>query len=103
MTLPLISLFSQILTQFQLSVGTLLGALIAGPVADKIGRKWSISAWCVVLHVGVIVQITSEAPKWYQVVIGRWVTGLGVGALSLLVPLYQGESAPRQIRGALVR
>jgi SP family sugar:H+ symporter-like MFS transporter len=29
-----------------LSVGTLMGALIGGPVADRIGRKWSISAWC---------------------------------------------------------
>lgn len=85
-----------------LSVGTLLGALFAGPIANWIGRKWSISAWCVVAHVGIIVQVSSEAPKWWQMVVGRFVTGLGVGALSLLVPLYQGESAPRQIRGAMV-
>lgn len=87
----------------QLSVGTLMGALIAGPIADRFGRKWSISGWCVILHVGIIVQISSDAPKWYQVVVGRYIAGLGVGALSLLVPLYQGESAPRQIRGAMVR
>ncbi|EZG07970.1 hypothetical protein H106_02745 [Trichophyton rubrum CBS 735.88] len=85
-----------------LSVGTLIGALIAGPLADRVGRKWSISFWCGVLSAGIIVQITSQEPKWYQVAIGRWVTGLGVGSLSLLVPLYQGESAPRHIRGALV-
>jgi MFS family permease len=35
-------------------------------------------------------------------VIGRWVTGLGVGGCSLLVPMYQGESAPRHIRGAMI-
>jgi SP family sugar:H+ symporter-like MFS transporter len=34
---------------------------------------------------------------------GRWVAGLGVGALSLLVPMYQSESGPRHIRGALIR
>ncbi|EFR05357.1 high-affinity fructose transporter ght6 [Nannizzia gypsea CBS 118893] len=85
-----------------LSVGTLIGALIAGPLADRVGRKWSICFWCGVLSAGIIVQITSPEPKWYQVAIGRWVTGLGVGSLSLLVPLYQGESAPRHIRGALV-
>ncbi|KAM5481249.1 hexose transporter hxt5 [Microsporum canis] len=85
-----------------LSVGTLIGALIAGPLADRIGRKWSICIWCGILSAGIIVQITSPVPKWYQVAIGRWVTGLGVGSLSLLVPLYQGESAPRHIRGALV-
>ena len=33
---------------------------------------------------------------------GRWVGGLGVGALSLLVPMYQAETAPRYIRGALI-
>ncbi|KAI1940582.1 hexose transporter hxt5 [Ophidiomyces ophidiicola] len=85
-----------------LSVGTLIGALVAGPVADRLGRKWSISSWCVVLTVGIIVQVSSEAPRWWQIVIGRWIAGLGVGALSLLVPLYQGESAPRHIRGAMV-
>ncbi|EEP77642.1 hypothetical protein UREG_02491 [Uncinocarpus reesii 1704] len=85
-----------------LSVGTLMGALAAGPIADRVGRKWSISSWCVILAVGIIVQVTSESPKWYQIVIGRWVAGLGVGALSLLVPLYQGESAPRHIRGAMI-
>ncbi|KAH7409253.1 sugar transporter family protein [Cadophora sp. MPI-SDFR-AT-0126] len=85
-----------------LSIGTLMGALIGGPIADRIGRKWSIFAWCLVLHVGLIVQMTAPHPKWYQIVVGRWIAGLGVGALSLLVPMYQGESAPRQIRGALI-
>ncbi|KAL3451326.1 general substrate transporter [Aspergillus insuetus] len=85
-----------------LSIGTLLGALMAGPLADRIGRKWSISFWCIILHVGLIIQISSPHPKWYQFMMGRFVTGFGVGACSLLVPLYQGETAPRQIRGAMV-
>lgn len=80
-----------------------MGALIAGPVADRVGRKWSIAAWCVMLHIGLIVQISADNHKWYQIVVGRWIAGLGVGALSLLVPMYQSESAPRQIRGALIR
>lgn len=62
-----------------------------------------MSGFCVIIIVGVIVQMTSEYPKWYQVVLGRWVAGLGVGALSVLVPLYQSESAPRHIRGAMIR
>ncbi|KAJ5097584.1 Major facilitator superfamily domain general substrate transporter, partial [Penicillium angulare] len=85
-----------------LSIGTLIGALIAGPLADRIGRKWSIFAWCIILHVGLIIQISSPAGKWYQMMMGRFVTGFGVGSLSLLVPMYQGEIAPRHIRGAMV-
>jgi len=46
--------------------------------------------------------MTAANHKWYQIVVGRWIAGLGVGALSLLVPMYQSESAPRQIRGALI-
>ncbi|PLN85660.1 putative MFS monosaccharide transporter [Aspergillus taichungensis] len=85
-----------------LSVGTLIGALLGAPLADRLGRKWSITIWCLILNVGLIVQISSPAGKWYQMVVGRWVTGLGVGGCSLLVPMYQGESAPRQIRGAMI-
>ena len=51
--------------------------------------------------VGVIIQVTSME-AWYQVAIGRFITGLGVGGLSAAVPLYQSETVPRQVRGALV-
>ncbi|PYI20573.1 general substrate transporter [Aspergillus japonicus CBS 114.51] len=85
-----------------LSVGTLIGALVAAPIADRIGRKWSISGWSAMVCVGITVQISSPSGKWYQVAMGRWVAGLGVGALSLLVPMYQAETGPRHIRGSLV-
>lgn len=80
----------------------MIGALLAAPVADRCGRKYSITFWCVIHIVGVIVQIATST-KWYQVAVGRLVAGLGVGALSSLVPMYQSESAPRQVRGAMVR
>ncbi|OJD33589.1 mfs monosaccharide [Diplodia corticola] len=84
-----------------LSIGTLLGALIAAPISDKFGRKYSIVFWNLVFCVGVIVQIVTTY-TWYQIALGRWVAGLGVGGLSVLTPMYQSETAPRQVRGALV-
>jgi SP family sugar:H+ symporter-like MFS transporter len=84
-----------------LSIGTLIGALVAAPIADRIGRKLSLSFWCVIASVGFLIQIAAVR-AWYQIVIGRFVTGLGVGALSLLVPMYQAETAPPWIRGAMV-
>jgi MFS family permease len=54
------------------------------------------------LIIGLIVQITAPNGHWWQMVVGRWVTGLGVGGCSLLVPMYQGESSPRHIRGAMI-
>lgn len=87
----------------QLSIGTLMGALIAAPIADRLGRKWSVTIWALMVCVGITVQISSPSGHWWQVACGRWVAGLGVGALSLLVPMYQAETGPRHIRGALVR
>jgi len=85
-----------------LSIGTLVGAIIAGPIADRIGRKFSIVFWNLIFIVGVIVQISTNG-NWVQIVVGRAVAGLGVGGLSVLTPMYMSETAPRQIRGALVR
>ncbi|KAJ9642425.1 hexose transporter hxt5 [Coniosporium tulheliwenetii] len=84
-----------------LSIGTLLGALIAAPISDRFGRKYTIVLSAAIYMIGVVVQITSTS-HWYQVALGRWVGGIGVGALSVLVPVYQAETAPRQARGALV-
>ncbi|KAF2720792.1 hypothetical protein K431DRAFT_225673 [Polychaeton citri CBS 116435] len=84
-----------------LSIGTLIGAIIAGPIADFLGRRISIVIWDTVFCIGVIVQITT-VDKWYQIAIGRWVAGLGVGGLSCLTPLYMSETAPRTIRGSMV-
>ncbi|TKA63170.1 hypothetical protein B0A49_07188 [Cryomyces minteri] len=84
-----------------LSIGTLLGCLLAAPIADMFGRKYSITFWNIIFCVGVIVQITTTG-YWLQIALGRWVAGLGVGGLSVLTPMYQSETAPRQIRGALV-
>lgn len=77
----------------QLSIGTLIGALIAAPIADRLGRRISISIWCVVVSIGFVIQIAAVT-AWYQVMIGRLIAGLGVGALSLLVPMYQGIYYP---------
>lgn len=84
-----------------LSIGTLVGALTAAPVADTIGRRPSITLWCGIVAVGFVIQVAASS-SWQQFMIGRLVAGLGVGALSLLVPMFQAETAPPWIRGALV-
>lgn len=84
-----------------LSIGTLIGAIVSAPIADVFGRRVCIVVWNIVFCIGVIVQIATSN-TWYQIAIGRWVAGLGVGGLSVLTPMYQSETAPRQVRGALV-
>ncbi|KAF2136885.1 uncharacterized protein K452DRAFT_236750 [Aplosporella prunicola CBS 121167] len=82
-------------------IGTLLGCLISAPMADKFGRKYTISFWAFGYIVGVIIEITSTT-EWVQFAIGRLIAGFGIGSLSTCVPMYQSESIPRSIRGAVV-
>ncbi|GAA6015405.1 hypothetical protein JCM10207_008975 [Rhodosporidiobolus poonsookiae] len=84
-----------------LSIGTLFGALFGASIADRLGRKKAIVIDCGILIIGTVIQVASVT-AWYQVMIGRLVTGLGVGALSAVVPLYQAEVSPKEIRGTLI-
>ncbi|KFZ18084.1 hypothetical protein V501_01362 [Pseudogymnoascus sp. VKM F-4519 (FW-2642)] len=85
-----------------LSIGTAIGALLAAPLANRIGRRSSIPWWCLIFAIGVTIQISVGDGQWVGVAMGRWVAGLGVGSLSVLVPLYMSESTPKQVRGAVV-
>ncbi|KAI2626406.1 general substrate transporter [Xylaria nigripes] len=83
-----------------LSAGTVTGALVSAPFADWIGRRLSIIASIGVFILGVIIQITASALP--LLLVGRLIAGVGIGAVSVLVPLYQSEMAPKWIRGTLV-
>lgn len=78
-----------------LSVGTFFGALIAGDVADWIGRKWTVIMGCVIYAIGVAVQMVtspdSQDSGLIPIVVGRLVAGIGVGFESAIVILYMSE------------
>lgn len=75
-----------------LSCGTFFGALIAGDVADRIGRKWTVIMGCVIYMIGIIIQmITNPDAALGPIVAGRLVAGLGVGFESAIVILYMSE------------
>ncbi|KIW15311.1 hypothetical protein PV08_05356 [Exophiala spinifera] len=83
-----------------LSAGTFFGALLSAPLADTIGRRFAMIFNSFVFTVGVILQTAATAIPMF--VAGRFFAGLGVGLLSATIPLYQSETAPKWIRGAIV-
>jgi sugar porter (SP) family MFS transporter len=86
-----------------LSAGTFFGAIIAGDVADRIGRKWTVIFGCLIYMIGVIIQmLTGIGDALAVIVVGRLVAGVGVGFESAIVILYMSEICPKAVRGALV-
>ncbi|KAL1583278.1 hypothetical protein WHR41_07841 [Cladosporium halotolerans] len=83
-----------------LELGAWIGVLINGWLADAVGRRVTVVIACVVFTAGVIVQANLKDQAY--ILAGRFVTGIGVGAFSMLVPLYNAELAPPEVRGALV-
>jgi len=86
-----------------LSLGTFIGAIAGGDLADFIGRKWTVIIGCIIYAVGVVIQmITGHGDSLATIVVGRVIAGLGVGFESAIVILYMSEICPRKVRGALV-
>lgn len=83
-----------------LSAGTFFGALSSPFLADTIGRRLALIASTLVFTFGVILQTAATALPLFLA--GRFFAGFGVGLISALIPLYQSETAPKWIRGAIV-
>ncbi|KAK4111475.1 putative sugar transporter protein [Canariomyces notabilis] len=85
-----------------LQAGCILACLITPWMTDRWGRRWALIGTGLVTLVGVIMQSASaDTGNLGAMYAGRFVAGLGVGAASMLTPLYVSECAPRAIRGGL--
>jgi SP family sugar:H+ symporter-like MFS transporter len=82
-----------------LLVGAMVGSIVAGPLADAIGRRRLVLIAAVTFIVGAIG--SALAPSAGVLILFRVVLGLAVGAASVIVPLYLAELAPTEIRGAI--
>jgi len=83
-----------------LELGAWFGVLLTGPSSDRFSRKYTILFAVCIFCVGVIVQTTAQGPN--SIFGGRFVVGLGIGSLSMAVPLYNAELSPPEVRGSLV-
>ena len=83
-----------------LMIACVIGALFAGPIADWTGRK-KVLILCAVLF--TISTILSALPRSFtELVIARFIGGMGVGMASVVSPMYIAEISPAKIRGRLV-
>jgi sugar porter (SP) family MFS transporter len=77
--------------------GAFIGAMLAGPSGDRVGRKWTILIGAIIFCVGGGLQTGAQTIDYMYS--GRALAGVGVGFLTMIVPLYQAELCHPSIRG----
>ncbi len=93
------SLMQGVVTSIALA-GAAAGAAVAGPLADRFGRRPVLLGTAAVFVVGAVLSaLANDLPV---LLAGRLLVGIGIGSASMLTPLYLAEIAPARERGALV-
>jgi MFS family permease len=83
-----------------LELGAWAGALFCGWLADAVSRKYAMMVAVVIFTAGTCLQFA--ATKSDHLFAGRVIGGFGIGMFSMVIPLYQAEIAPPELRGGLV-
>ena len=81
-------------------IGSIIGGVFAGRVADRVSRRFALVGLAVIYSAGAVA--TALSPGLVMFDVFRMVVGFAVGASSMIVPTYIAELAPVQIRGGLV-
>ncbi|MGF7146413.1 SP family sugar:H+ symporter-like MFS transporter [Sphingomonas zeicaulis] len=80
-------------------VGSSIGAFGAGRLADRIGRRGVMMLAAVLFLVSALLAGAADSSAVF--IIARIIGGLGVGAASVISPVYISEVTPAAIRGRL--
>lgn len=84
-------------------VGAFFGSYLVYPIGIYLGRIWGFKIAGALLTLGSGIQLVSNAQHGLSwLLAGRILTGLGIGAVSNLAPMYISEISPPSIRGRLV-
>lgn len=81
----------------------IISAFLGGALSDKIGRKKALELIYIIDAIGVILASTAYFSNSYaQLLIGRFMNGLGVGAYTVICPIYFNEILPKDKKNLVV-
>ncbi|KAE8167622.1 general substrate transporter [Aspergillus tamarii] len=80
-----------------LTAGAVVGAGIAYPCSDYFGRRATILAGGLIFCLGGALQ--SGAQNYAYILGGRFIAGMSIGVLTMIIPIYQAELVHPDIRG----
>ncbi len=83
-----------------LAGGSVIGAIIAGPVSNRIGRRDAIFFACFWWLLGTALQASCN--RIGMLVAGRFINGICVGITSSQVPVYLAEISKKETRGSII-
>uniref|UniRef100_A0AAX7V1T8 Solute carrier family 2, facilitated glucose transporter member 5 n=1 Tax=Astatotilapia calliptera TaxID=8154 RepID=A0AAX7V1T8_ASTCA len=84
------------------SLGGFAGALIAGPMTIRFGRKKCLLLNNIFLMTAALLALTSRTARSFEMImISRVLVGINAGISMNVQPMYFGESAPKHLRGAI--
>ncbi|PUU80277.1 and other transporter-domain-containing protein [Tuber borchii] len=78
----------------------LIGCWLTEPLNHYCGRRGAIFISCVISSVTCLGQAFTQT--WQQMLVARFLLGLGIGPKSATIPVYASECTPPTIRGGLV-
>ena len=81
-------------------VGTVIGCFAGGVIGQRLGARSALRYAAALYFIATLGAAT--AGSWYLLLGARFLSGLGLGAASVLGPVYIAELAPAQWRGRLV-
>jgi SP family facilitated glucose transporter-like MFS transporter 8 len=82
-----------------INIGCVVGAMVGGTVADMFGRRGGILVVMPICALAWVVTATGHS--LFPLMVGRLLSGVGTGAVSVVVPIYIAETAPTRLRGTL--
>lgn len=83
-----------------LAGGSVIGAIFAGTISNKFGRKLALFFSCLWWLVGTTLQVSTHSVA--QLIVGRLFNGVCVGIASSQVPVYLAEIAKKEKRGSIL-
>ena len=82
-----------------MSLGSFFGSIASSFVSEPFGRRASLFICGLLWCIGAAIQCSSQNRA--QLIIGRIISGGGIGFGSSVAPVYGSELAPRKIRGLI--